>query len=208
MINYNGLNTEKAMANKTRSWTDEQLVQAVSANNTIAGVLRSLGLAVGGYNSKYVTKHIVRLNLSTDHFLGRCFKRGSSPTSFTSTVTKVQLVDGTSGYTSSTALKNRLVKERLLDETCATCGIGTTWNEKPLTLQLDHINGNSQDNRLSNLRLLCPNCHSQTSTFCGRNSKGKHLTRQCKSPGCTTLLRANRAYCDLHAGYPTERGVK
>ena len=70
-------------------------------------------------------------------------------------------------------LKRRLIKEGLLKETCYICGIGKIWNNKPLTLQLDHINGKNTDNRIDNLRLLCPNCHSQTSTFSGRNRKFK-----------------------------------
>lgn len=53
---------------------------------------------------------------------------------------------------------------------CEVCGI-SAWNNKPLTLQLDHKNGNSDDHRLENLQLLCPNCHTQTDTWCGRNKK-------------------------------------
>lgn len=57
---------------------------------------------------------------------------------------------------------------------CNTCGI-SEWNQKPLVLALDHINGNNRDYRFENLRFLCPNCHSQTDTYCGKNNinKGK-----------------------------------
>ena len=68
-------------------------------------------------------------------------------------------------------LKRRLIREGILAEECVGCGTGPEWNGKPLTLALDHINGVNNDNRLENLRLLCPNCHSQTDTFAGRNVK-------------------------------------
>jgi 5-methylcytosine-specific restriction endonuclease McrA len=67
-------------------------------------------------------------------------------------------------------IKIRILKEGLLKYTCVLCGLGSTWNGKDLSLQLDHINGISTDNRLSNLRFLCPNCHAQTDTFRGKNS--------------------------------------
>lgn len=54
---------------------------------------------------------------------------------------------------------------------CYECGVGQYYNGKPLTLHCDHIDGNSDNNTLDNLRLLCPNCHSQTETYCGRNKK-------------------------------------
>lgn len=68
-------------------------------------------------------------------------------------------------------LKNRLIKEGILSNICSECSCLPMWNDKPLSLQLDHINGDNTDNRLINLRLLCPNCHSQTDTFAGRNKK-------------------------------------
>lgn len=69
---------------------------------------------------------------------------------------------------STLKLKNRLIKENILKEECSECGI-KDWNRKKIVFQLDHINGESKDHRLQNLRLLCPNCHSQTDTWCGKN---------------------------------------
>lgn len=68
-------------------------------------------------------------------------------------------------------LKKRLVREGILVNVCSECSCPPVWNGKELNLQLDHINGINTDNRLENLRLLCPNCHSQTSTFAGRNKR-------------------------------------
>ena len=61
-------------------------------------------------------------------------------------------------------------KEQILENVCSECGI-TEYNDKPIVLQLDHINGKSKDHTLKNLRLLCPNCHSQTDTWCGKNKE-------------------------------------
>lgn len=66
-------------------------------------------------------------------------------------------------------LKKRLINLGLLQERCALCNQQPVWQDRSLILQLDHLNGKSKDNRLENLRLLCPNCHSQTSTFAGKN---------------------------------------
>ena len=68
-------------------------------------------------------------------------------------------------------MKSRLIKEEILEYKCALCGNTGEWQGQSLTLQLDHINGINNDNRLKNLRLLCPNCHSQTKTFSGRNKR-------------------------------------
>ena len=69
---------------------------------------------------------------------------------------------------SNEAIKQRIVKDNLLEYRCVKCGIDE-WQGETIVLDLDHINGNNRDNRLENLRYLCPNCHSQTDTYKGRN---------------------------------------
>lgn len=70
-------------------------------------------------------------------------------------------------------VKKRILNKELLTNECQICGIKPEWNGKVLILQIDHINGVNNDHRLENLRLLCPNCHSQTETFCHKNRKRK-----------------------------------
>lgn len=70
-------------------------------------------------------------------------------------------------------LKERIINEDLLPYICACCGMGDIWNGLPLSLQLDHINGINNDNRITNLRFLCPNCHTQQQTYAAKNKKLK-----------------------------------
>lgn len=70
-------------------------------------------------------------------------------------------------------VKKRLIDEGYIEQKCDWCGIKDQWNGKPIVLHLDHINGINNDHRLENLRLLCPNCHSQTDTFAGKGKRNK-----------------------------------
>lgn len=150
-----------------RSWTDEQLTNSVFHSSTLAQVLRDLQLQPVGGNYKSVQKHIERLGLPTNHMLGKSWAKGQA----TESRPRIELADAlveNSPYGKTSSLKRRLVREGLLVSECATCKI-TDWLGEPLVLHLDHVNGRNNDNRIENLRLLCPNCHSQTDTYCGRN---------------------------------------
>lgn len=79
-----------------------------------------------------------------------------------------EILAGDHPYFQTYKLKNRLLKEGMLIDECALCGI-SYWNEKKINLELDHIDGKRVNHELSNLRLLCPNCHSQTDTYRSKN---------------------------------------
>jgi hypothetical protein len=81
-------------------------------------------------------------------------------------------------FINNDVLKKRLVNDGYLEYVCNLCGNCGEWQGMKLTLQLDHINGDNKDNRLKNLRFLCPNCHSQTDTFCGMK-KPKNKCSEC-----------------------------
>ena len=75
----------------------------------------------------------------------------------------------------SGSAKKRILSRNLIEYRCSECGCGEEWNGKPISLQLDHINGINNDHRLENLRFLCPNCHSQTKTWGGK----KRIPKKC-----------------------------
>lgn len=155
------------MSNRPKSWTKSQFVQAVKNNHSVAGVLRDIGLKAVGGNYKTVKNYIEEYNLDTSHFTGQGWNVNNKANLNNKMPLSEALVEN-SPYKSTSNLKRRLVNEGLLEYKCNVCGIAT-WLGKEISLHLDHVNGVNNDNRIENLRLLCPNCHSQTSTYCGKN---------------------------------------
>jgi hypothetical protein len=100
--------------------------------------------------------------------LGLEFKNGGHNKGAAIKFNTMDILEGKHPQYSTLKLKNRLIKEGLLSYKCDDCGI-SEWNNKKIALHLDHIDGNCKNHRLNNLRLLCPNCHSQTDTWCGKN---------------------------------------
>jgi HNH endonuclease len=150
-----------------RRWTDEQLRVAVSESVSIAQVLRQLGYEPNGGTHRFIKGHIRRLGLNTDHFTGQGWSRGLRGVSGFKPRPLDQILVANSQMNSAN-LRRRLIAEGLKEPKCEICGINT-WRGKPLPLALDHINGDPCDNRLENLRIVCPNCHALTETWCARN---------------------------------------
>lgn len=132
-------------------------------------VQRELHLSISGSRIKLLKKLAAKLDLDTSHFLGQSWAKGVEidvNKKWGARVKIEQFLVEMSPYNGgSNSLKRRILKEGLLEYKCELCNNDGTWNGLPLVLQLDHKNGINKDNRLLNLRLLCPNCHTQTSTF-------------------------------------------
>ena len=151
--------------NKVYSIPEQEFKKIVENNTTYVNMLREMGLSEkGGNSSKLLKRRISELNLSVSHLEKSTDKAHAS-------VRKPleEILIQNSTYMNISRLKIRLVKENKLEYKCNECGNTGEWQGKPLTLQLDHINGINNDHRLENLRFLCPNCHSLTDTYAGRN---------------------------------------
>lgn len=156
------------MENKIYKLSDEQFAELLKKSSTISEVLFKLGYTVKGNSWGYsqVKRRMDDLNLDYSIFKG---KSAVIKTNKLNNVKKEDILKENCKH-QRTVLRRYIIKNNLIPYKCAICGC-TEWQGKTLSLELDHINGVNNDNRLENLRFLCPNCHSQTSTYGSRNQQ-------------------------------------
>ena len=167
---FNGLNKGNKMSKRTSPiWkvSKEEFALIVKKATTMSEILKEFGLYNKGGNYKTLRQRLKEDNIDYSHIpTGIHAGKGRSFGGVKAKPLKEILVKD-SNYQRK-HLKKRLIKENLLDYKCQKCGLETEWQGEKLVLVLDHINGVPDDNRLENLRFLCPNCNSQTPTFAGR----------------------------------------
>lgn len=147
------------------TYTIERLQEAVTNSQSIRHVLQMLGIAAKGGNYATLKRRLNECKIDTSHFTGQGHNKGKQilhrmrPISdYLSNLVRIN----------SYRLKNKLLSEKIMQPVCCSCEL-STWLDKTIPLELDHIDGNSENNSLNNLRLLCPNCHALTETYRGKN---------------------------------------
>jgi len=159
------------MVEKRRKWSIENLKSAVKNSTSLAQVIKKLGLIPAGGNYSQIKKYVSEYKINTSHFKGKAWNKGLRGRYMPHQPLSEILVIN-SNY-QSYKLKMRLFKESIKKPKCEECGWAKISKDGRLPLELDHINGNNRDNRVENLRILCPNCHSLKLTYRARNMKKK-----------------------------------
>ena len=160
-LNKYGLKTNKEQIGRKSSkvWKlkDGDFEKTVIESLSISECLVKLGMSIHPNNYISFKKRCTELKIKIPKAKNAEYKRDT-----------ILRVNSSSGRSS---VKSKILREKLLEYSCQICMIGATWNDKPLGLTLDHINGISNDHRIKNLRFICPNCNRQLTTYCNKNLK-------------------------------------
>lgn len=161
-------------------YDDIDFINIVRESISISQVLKKIGLKPAGGNYQTVKRRIKCLEIDISHFKGQGYLKGENHNwAKKISLDKILIKDSIYGG-GSHLLKKRLFKEKIFEKKCYRCGL-TNWLGNELSLELEHINGDHFDNRIENLTILCPNCHSLTPTYRGKKKKiYKILYSKCK----------------------------
>jgi 5-methylcytosine-specific restriction endonuclease McrA len=162
-----------------RKYTEEMLTAAVARSSSVAGVLRDLGVRPTGGAHAHISRTIKSFGIDTSHFQ---LYNPASHSSRRLTPEEILVRSADDARRAEPPMLTRALIESGIAYECGLCRCDGTWLGMPLTLEVDHIDGDYRNNLIDNLRFLCPNCHRQTPSFAGR-SKGKFS-------GHTAALRA------------------
>jgi hypothetical protein len=167
--------------------SDKEILAAAKGAKSTTEVMRRLGLVPHGYAHH---RFKIKLNDLGVVLEKRAWNKGKSLQK--KPIEEILVINGP--VQTSSKLRKRLIREGLKENKCEECGLGPEWNNKPLSLQLDHANGNRADNRLINLRILCPNCHTQTPSYSKVKNKSKLKQKQkvYKCIQCGKILNCKR----------------
>jgi len=163
-------------------WNEENLKEIIKKSTNKSDVLRKIELKPYHGNFDTLNRKIILYGIDISHF--KKYKNNLKNNK------KCELCDilvEKSSYSNNVRLKERLYKEGYKERVCEMCSQGEEWNGKHMSLILDHINGEHTDNRIENLRIVCPNCNATLSTHGGKNTKNKSEKKE-KKCECGTLL--------------------
>lgn len=149
-------------------YKSDYFIEIVKNSNTLSEVCKKLYMTSYYGNRQTIKKYIKERNIDISHFYDE-----NENLTFHQIIELSNILIENSKYTNTTILKERLYKEGLKKRKCELCGQGEIWNDMKISLILDHINGNSSDNRIENLQIVCPNCNAGLETFSGKNVKTK-----------------------------------
>lgn len=165
------------------TWDINKIKNLVATSINFTEVLEGLQIPRQGNNIKTLKSILSKNHIDYSHFTSRARHYNTKHVD-------IQDYLSNSKFIGTNKLKHKLLKLGIKENKCEKCGI-TSWNGQPLVMQLHHINGNNKDNRLENLQMLCPNCHSQTDNYCGSAQEKKH--NYCKD--CGREITRSAKYC-------------